>query len=81
MSADDREGAAELFGLSEDQKGYLTRAAPGHGLLRAGKTVIPLDSTLDRNSRLYSVCTTRLDEVARMSRGGDSKRGDRTAQP
>ncbi|MBD5559438.1 MAG: DUF87 domain-containing protein [Clostridia bacterium] len=63
MSADDRAAAAELFGLSADQQGFLKRAEPGHGLMRAGRTIIPLDACLDTDSDLYRVVSTKLEEV------------------
>lgn len=63
-SAEDRETAAELFALSSDQCAYLAGAAPGHGLLRAGTTVIPLDATVPADSEFYRAATTRLSEVA-----------------
>lgn len=64
MSADDRAQAAELFGLSQDQQGFLERAEPGHGLLRAGRTVIPLDAVIPRGSALYKAATTKLEDLA-----------------
>lgn len=63
MSAEDRETAAELFSLSDDQCEYLANARPGHGLLRAGGTVIPLDATVPVGSAFYDVATTKLGEV------------------
>lgn len=67
MSANDREGAADLFNLSVDQQGFLTRATPGHGLMRAGKVIIPLDATISKDTNLYRVATTNLDEVASLT--------------
>lgn len=63
MGAEDREAAGELFSLSQDQCEYLAGARPGHGLLRAGSTVIPLDATVPQDSEFYAVATTKLGEV------------------
>ena len=73
-SAEDRETAAELFSLSEDQRAYLAGAAPGHGLLRAGTTVIPLDATVPMESEFYRVATTRLLEVVSGNEVPDTRR-------
>ena len=63
MSKEDREVATELFHLSDSQQQYLTNAMPGHGLLRAAKTVIPLDATISDATELYRVATTEISEV------------------
>ena len=80
MSADDREGAQELFGLSDDQQGFLHRAEPGHGLMRAGKTIIPLDATISKNTNLYRVATTKLDEVAQVQKAEQEEARAQSAQ-
>lgn len=60
---EERRRLAELFRISPDQEAYLENARAGHGLLRAGAGIIPVNAEFDTKSKLYRVMTTKLSEV------------------
>lgn len=47
--------------LSDDLKKYLYSSAKGGGLIRAGKTTVPFENTLPKESQLYKITNTDPD--------------------
>lgn len=58
----DRMKLAELLNISNRQLSFVTNATPGHGLLAAGKAIVPFANDLPRDTRLYRLMTTKPGE-------------------
>ena len=56
---DDIGRLAELYGLSEHLRNYLTSARPGQGVLKLGNSMIPFENDCPGSSRIYRLLTTR----------------------
>lgn len=65
QASSDRESLAELLGISEAQMSYITGANEGEGLLYTGKSIVPFVDNFPKDTELYSIMTTKLDEVKR----------------
>lgn len=63
QASSDREKLAELLNLSPQQLSYVTNVDHGHGLLRAGGNIIPFIDDFPKNTELYRVMTTKIEEV------------------
>lgn len=61
-SSDQRILAQEL-NISEDQLSYVTNSQPGEGLLIFSGTIIPFVDRFPKDTKLYRLMTTKLDEV------------------
>lgn len=64
QQATDADALQDLFTWSDQQRQYFTNVAPGTGLMRMGRTVIPFDNTMPTSLELYRLFTTKFDEVA-----------------
>lgn len=64
----DRQILAKQLGISPHQLSYVTHSGPGEGLLFFGNVIIPFVDHFPRDTVLYSVLTTRPEEVG--SSGG-----------
>lgn len=53
---------SELLGISTDEQKYIAAAKPGMGLLRIHEDSIPFDDSFPRNTKLYSIMTTKPEE-------------------
>ncbi len=62
LEPDDRDTMAELFDLSETQLEYVTESAAGTGLIRTEKAVLPFDNTIDDESPIYELISTKRKE-------------------
>jgi type IV secretory pathway VirB4 component len=60
----DRQILAKQLGISSHQLSYVTHTGPGEGLLFFGNTVIPFIDHFPKDTELYRIMTTRLDEVS-----------------
>lgn len=60
----DRQILAKQLGISPHQLSYVTHSGPGEGLLFFGDVIIPFVDHFPKDTLLYSVLTTRPDEVA-----------------
>ena len=60
----DRQILAKQMGISPHQLSYVTHSGPGEGLLFFGNVIIPFVDHFPKDTLLYSVLTTRPDEVA-----------------
>lgn len=63
QAQEDKEQLVRLFDISPDQERYISNSQPGHGLLKAGKNLIPFNGEIDKNTQLYKLATTKLSEV------------------
>ncbi len=63
QATSDRMELANLLSISERQLNYVTNVEAGSGLLFAGKSIIPFVDKFPRDTELYRMITTKLDEV------------------
>lgn len=66
QSAPDRERLRQVFQIPEEQMNYVRDAEEGCGLLRYGKSVIPFVNRFPKNTKLYSLFTTKPEEGFRV---------------
>ena len=59
----DRAILAKQLGISPYQLSYVTQSAAGEGLLFHGNTIIPFSDKFPKETELYRIMTTKLDEV------------------
>ncbi len=62
QAAGDREILAQKLGISEHQLSYVTSSGQGAGLLFFGDTILPFVDRFPKDTKLYSVMTTKLEE-------------------
>ena len=60
----DRQILAKQLGISPHQLSYVTHSGPGEWLLFFGNVIIPFVDHFPKDTLLYSVLTTRPDEIA-----------------
>lgn len=60
----DRNELADLLNISETQLSYVTNSDSGQGLLFVGNAIVPFKDEFPRNTQLYKMMTTKVDEVA-----------------
>ncbi|VDG75780.1 conjugation protein [Actinobaculum suis] len=59
----DADALTELLRLSAQQRGYFVNVTPGCGLMRIGDATVPFDNSMDPNSRIFKVFSTRFEEM------------------
>ena len=59
----DRQILAKQLNISPHQLSYVTNSNAGEGLLFYGNTIIPFKDKFPKDTQLYSIMTTKLDEV------------------
>ncbi len=62
QAAGDREILAQKLGISQHQLSYVTSSGQGAGLLFFGDTILPFIDNFPKDTKLYSVMTTKLEE-------------------
>jgi hypothetical protein len=60
----DRQILAKHLGISPHQLSYVTHSGPGEGLLFYGNTIIPFVDRFNKETEIYRICTTKLEEVS-----------------
>jgi type IV secretory pathway VirB4 component len=60
----DRIHLANLLNISEAQLTYITNSNEGEGLLFSGNAIIPFEDKFPKNTELYRIMTTKVDEIA-----------------
>jgi hypothetical protein len=65
QAAGDRQILAKQLNISPYQLSYVTHSGEGEGLLFYGSTIIPFVDHFPKNTELYGIMTTKLQEVAR----------------
>ena len=63
QASGDRKILAERLNLSADQQKYIDNSEPDEGLLIFENVVLPFTNPIPKNTELYNIMTTRLDEV------------------
>jgi len=63
QASGDRAILAKSLGISEHQLGYVTNSGPGEGLLFFNSTIIPFIDRFPKDTELYSIMTTKLEET------------------
>ncbi len=64
QASGDRQILAAKLNISPHQLSYVTHSGEGEGLLFYGNTIIPFADHFPRNTELYRIMTTKLQEVA-----------------
>lgn len=62
QAATNREELARLLNISDTQLSYITNVDAGHGLLKIGSSLIPFENSFPRDTKLYGLMTTKLQE-------------------
>lgn len=60
----DRNELADLLNISDTQLSYVTNSDSGQGLLFVGNAIVPFKDEFPRNTKLYKMMTTKVEEVA-----------------
>lgn len=60
----DRIELANLLNISDLQMSYITNVNVGEGLIKIGNSLIPFINRFPKNTELYKLMTTKLEEVA-----------------
>ena len=63
QATSDRMELAGLLNISNKQLGFVTNSEPGHGLLFAGKSIVPFVDRFPQDTDLYRIMTTKIEEV------------------
>ena len=63
-AAGDRQILAKQLNISPYQLSYVTNSGAGEGLLFYGNTIIPFKDHFDKSLKLYSIMSTRPEDVA-----------------
>jgi len=66
----DRAQLAHLLNISDTQLSYVTNSGPGEGLLFSGDSIIPFIDKFPRNTKLYAMMTTKVDELSELNERG-----------
>lgn len=80
QAASDRIELAKLLNISEDQLNYITNVEAGHGLMKIGSNLVPFENDFPKNTELYKLMTTKIDESAAF-RKQEQTSGKRTLTP
>ena len=59
----DREILAKKLGISQHQLSYVTNSGAGEGLICYGSTIIPFVDRFPKDTQLYKIMTTKLEET------------------
>ena len=68
QSTPDKNELAMLLDISEQQLNYVTNNREGEGLIFAGNAIIPFEDQFRKNTSLYRMITTKIEEVAEIER-------------
>lgn len=63
QAASDRIELASLLNISNQQLNYVTSTEAGNGLLIAGKSIIPFSNKFPKDTNLYRMITTKIEEL------------------
>ena len=62
QSSTDRERLSEFLKISETEKTFITNVASGEGLIRVKNALIPFKNKFPKDTKLYKLMTTKLEE-------------------
>lgn len=63
QASTDRKELAELLNISDLQLSYMTNVDAGNGLMKVGSSLVPFSDKFPRNTKLYSLMTTKPGEL------------------
>ena len=63
QASTDREELAKLLNISDAQLSFITNVEAGHGLIKIGNSLIPFINKFPKNTELYKLMTTKLNEI------------------
>lgn len=63
QASTDRVELAKLLNISDQQLSFITNVEAGHGLLKVGNSLIPFINKFPKDTELYKLMTTKLNEV------------------
>lgn len=63
QASTDREELAKLLNISDAQLSFITNVEAGHGLIKIGNSLIPFVNKFPKNTELYKLMTTKLNEI------------------
>lgn len=63
QASTDRVELAKLLNISDQQLSFITNVEAGHGLLKIGNSLIPFVNKFPKDTELYKLMTTKLNEV------------------
>jgi len=61
----DRDTLAKKLNISKHQLSYVTNSNEGEGLIFYGNTIVPFIDQFPKNTKLYSLITTKLSETGK----------------
>ena len=70
QSSADREKLSDILNISEMEQTYITNVSNGEGLIKIRNSLIPFRNRFPKDTKLYRLMTTKLEEV---TGGGDSQ--------
>ena len=62
QASTDRIELAKLLNISEEQMNHITDVDAGHGLMKVGSCLVPFANKFPKNTKLYSLMTTKPGE-------------------
>ena len=63
QAAGDRAILAKQLNISPQQMKYVTHTEAGEGLIFYGSTIVPFKDDFPKDTQLYRIMTTRLEET------------------
>ena len=63
QASTDRAELAKLLNISDQQLSFITNVEAGNGLLKVGNSLIPFVNKFPKNTELYRLMSTKLNEV------------------
>ena len=63
QSATDREKLVECLKISEMEKGFITNVGSGEGLIKIRNSLIPFKNKFPKDTKLYKLMTTKIEET------------------
>ncbi len=63
QASTDRDELAKLLNISDTQLSFITNVEAGHGLIKIGSSLIPFVNKFPKDTELYKLMTTKLNEL------------------
>ena len=63
QASTDRAELAKLLNISDQQLSFITNVEAGNGLLKVGNSLIPFVNKFPKNTELYRLMNTKLNEI------------------
>ncbi len=79
QATSDRMELAGLLNISNKQLSFVTNSEAGHGLLFAGKSIVPFIDRFPQDTDLYRMMTTKIEEVSDLQRPDTGKAAEAEA--